>query len=216
MSKNTLSEIQKECSIQEMDRKRIARELHDTSLQTLAHLGHQIELASLYIDSDPANAKLELAVVRHELNDVIDEIRKTIFDLRPMAFDDLGLKECILRFLDSVTLESDFRIRKEIKSSFDYDEYESLTIFRILQECFSNIRKHANCKNVDLSILEDQNGLLLTVHDDGIGFDPDSLPDEQNHYGLSILKERVDSLGGQFSISSTKNGGTSVIVRIPK
>ncbi len=216
MSKNTLSEIQKECSIQEMDRKRIARELHDTSLQTLAHLGHQIELASLYIDSDPTNAKLELAVVRQELNDVIDEIRKTIFDLRPMAFDDLGLKECILRFLDSVTLESDFMIRKRIDSSLDYDEYESLTIFRILQECFSNIKKHAKCKNVDLSILDDADGLLIKVMDDGIGFDTECSCDEQNHYGLSILKERVASLGGQFAICSGDNCGTSVTVRIPK
>ncbi|MBE5848233.1 MAG: sensor histidine kinase [Lachnospiraceae bacterium] len=216
MSKNTLSEIQKECSIQEMDRKRIARELHDTSLQTLAHLGHQIELASLYIDSDPTNAKLELAVVRQELNDVIDEIRKTIFDLRPMAFDDLGLKECILRFLDSVTLESDFMIRKRIDSSLNFDEYESLTIFRILQECFSNIKKHAKCKNVDLSILDDANGLLIKVMDDGVGFDTDCPYDEQNHYGLSILKERVASLGGQFVICSGDNGGTSVTVRIPK
>lgn len=216
MSKNTLSEIQKECSIQEMDRKRIARELHDTSLQTLAHLGHQIELASLYIDSDPTNAKLELAVVRQELNDVIDEIRKTIFDLRPMAFDDLGLKECILRFLDSVTLESDFMIHKRIDSSLNFDEYESLTIFRILQECFSNIKKHAKCKNVDLSILDDANGLLIKVMDDGVGFDTDCPYDEQNHYGLSILKERVASLGGQFVICSGDNGGTSVTVRIPK
>ncbi len=216
MSKNTPSEIQKECSIQEMDRKRIARELHDTSLQTLAHLGHQIELASLYIDSDPSNAKLELAVVRQELNAVIDEIRKTIFDLRPMAFDDLGLKECILRFLDSVTLESDFKISKEIDSSLDYDEYESLTIFRILQECFSNIKKHAKCQNVDLSILDDEDGLLIKVQDDGIGFDTECPSDEQNHYGLSILKERVDSLGGQFSIFSSLKGGTSVTVRIPK
>lgn len=216
MSKNTLSEIQKECSIQEMDRKRIARELHDTSLQTLAHLGHQIELASLYIDSDPTNAKLELAVVRQELNDVIDEIRKTIFDLRPMAFDDLGLKECILRFLDSVTLESDFMIHKRIDSSLNFDEYESLTIFRILQECFSNIKKHAKCRNVDLSILDDANGLLIKVMDDGVGFDTDCPYDEQNHYGLSILKERVASLGGQFVICSGDNGGTSVTVRIPK
>ncbi len=216
MSKNTLTEIQKECSIQEMDRKRIARELHDTSLQTLTHLGHQIELASLYIDSDPANAKLELAVVRKELNDVIDEIRKTIFDLRPMAFDDLGLKECILRFLDSVTLESDFMIRREIKSSLDFNEYESLMIFRILQECFTNIKKHAHCQNVFLSVYDDENGFCIEIRDDGVGFDVDCPHDEQNHYGLSILKERVDSLGGQFLIVSSPNGGTSVTVRIPK
>ena len=76
----------------ETERKRIVSELHDTSLQNIAHFVHMIELASLYIDKDPVRAKMELNSVSKGLHNVIEDIRSTIFNLRPMTFDDLGLK----------------------------------------------------------------------------------------------------------------------------
>lgn len=79
-------------SIQEEERQRIARDLHDASLQNLAHLVHKIELGSLYIDKDPIQAKLELAAVSKNLKEIIEDIRNTIYDLRPMTFDVLVLK----------------------------------------------------------------------------------------------------------------------------
>lgn len=78
--------------IQELDRRRIARDLHDTSLQNLSHLIHKLELVSMYMDKDMIRAKLELASVSKNINHIIDEIRMVIYDLRPMVFDDLGLK----------------------------------------------------------------------------------------------------------------------------
>lgn len=78
--------------VQEEERQRIARDLHDTSLQNLTHLIHKIELSSLYIDKDPIQAKLELSIVEKSLRKTIEEIRNIIYDLRPMSFDDLGLK----------------------------------------------------------------------------------------------------------------------------
>ena len=84
----------------ETERKRIVSELHDTSLQNIAHLVHMIELASLYIDKDPARAKMEL-------NSVSKDIRSTIFNLRPMTFDDLGLKASFERLLDFLNADKD-------------------------------------------------------------------------------------------------------------
>lgn len=84
----------------ETERKRIVSELHDTSLQNIAHFVHMIELASLYIDKDPARAKMELNFVSKGLHNVIEDIRSTIFNLRPMTFDDLGLKASFERLLD--------------------------------------------------------------------------------------------------------------------
>lgn len=84
----------------ETERKRIVSELHDTSLQNIAHFVHMIELASLYIDKDPARAKMELNSVSKGLHNVIEDIRSTIFNLRPMTFDDLGLKASFERLLD--------------------------------------------------------------------------------------------------------------------
>ena len=82
--------------IQELDRRRIARDLHDTSLQNLSHLIHKLELVSMYMDKDMIRAKLELASVSKNINHIIDEIRMVIYDLRPMVFDDLGLKNAII------------------------------------------------------------------------------------------------------------------------
>ena len=93
-------------TIQEDERKRIARDLHDTSLQNLAHLIHKIELSSMYIDVDPNQAKLELASVNKKLREIIDEIRSILFDLRPMTFDDLGLKAALERLLMNLMAKS--------------------------------------------------------------------------------------------------------------
>ena len=84
---------------QELERKRIASELHDTSLQDLTHIIYQIELSELYIDLDPTKAKLELEDISNQLRKVIQDIRNTIFDLRPMSFDDLGLEEAINQYI---------------------------------------------------------------------------------------------------------------------
>ena len=100
---------------QEMDRKRIANELHDTSVQDLTHIIHQIELAGLYIDVDPTKAKLELAGINEEIRKIIKDIRNTIFDLRPMSFDDLGLKEALEQYID------DLKNRCNIEIEVDMD-----------------------------------------------------------------------------------------------
>ena len=96
--------------IQEKERQRIARDLHDSSLQNLSHLLHNVELSSLYVDEDPVKAKLELAVVNSRLKSIIQEIRDTIFDLRPMTFDDLGLKEAFERLVYKLRESSKFNI----------------------------------------------------------------------------------------------------------
>ena len=89
-------------NIQEEDRQRIARDLHDSSLQNLTHLLHKIELCSLYIDEDSVKAKLELSVVNKVLRETIDEMRNIVYDLRPMTFDDLGLKAAFERLLEDI------------------------------------------------------------------------------------------------------------------
>lgn len=94
----------------ETERKRIVSELHDTSLQNIAHFVHMIELASLYIDKDPSKAKMELNSVSKGLHNVIEDIRSTIFNpkLRPMTFDDLGLKASFERLLDFLNADRDY------------------------------------------------------------------------------------------------------------
>ena len=100
--------------IKEKERQRIARDLHDVSLQNLAHLVHKVELSSLYIDKDPIRAKLELASIQQELKQVIDEMRTVVYNLHPMSLEDLGLKETIERMILMANKENKFFIETDI------------------------------------------------------------------------------------------------------
>lgn len=206
---------------QEMDRKRIANELHDTSIQDLTHIIHQIELAGFYIDMDPTKAKLELASINDEIRKIIKDIRNTIFDLRPMSFDDLGLSGAIENLID--VLQSRFVIDIQSDKNFedDFDEIKKLEIYRIIQECLTNSAKHANANTIALSICDKDSDLYICISDDGIGFsnqdaENESDNDKQKHYGLQIMKERVSILNGRCYINSIRNEGTKIEIILPR
>lgn len=206
---------------QEMDRKRIANELHDTSIQDLTHIIHQIELAGFYIDIDATKAKLELASVNDEIRKIIKDIRNTIFDLRPMSFDDLGLIGAIDNLIDVLNGRFVVDIHADIDFIDDFDELIKLEIYRVIQECLTNSVKHANAKAITLTIYDKENDLYICASDDGIGIpeqedENESDNDKQIHYGLKIMKERVSILNGRCYISSMKNEGTKIEIIIPR
>ena len=216
------SQVQCECiRNQEMDRKRIANELHDTSIQDLTHIIHQIELAGFYIDIDSTKAKLELASINDEIRKIIKDIRNTIFDLRPMSFDDLGLAGAIENLID--VLNSRFVIDIQVDMDFtdDFDELKQLEIYRVIQECLTNAAKHSNAKHITLSVYDKESELFICASDDGIGFleqqeENESDNEKQIHYGLQIMKERVSILDGRCYISSIKDEGTKIEIIIPR
>lgn len=202
--------------VQERERQRIAMELHDTSLQTLAHVIHQVELASMYMDRDIVKSKLELAEVKQNIKIVIQEIRDTIFDLRPMSFEDLGIAETIERFIDHVNKNHSFRIYSDIKN-IDTTHYVILSnIYWIIQECISNAVKHSDGDEIHLKCYSEDKVCYIEIEDNGKGFvDGEYEKDDQKHFGLSMIKERVEILGGEIKISSIINRGTKIMVKVP-
>lgn len=203
-------EYQSLIKMQEIDRKRIANELHDTSLQTLAHLTHQIELASLYIDKDCERARTELQDVNNTLRTVIDEIRDTIFDLRPMSFDDLGLEEALERLVAKTDRNSEITYRTDIGKIGLSDDFTKLVIYRIIQECIKNCEKHSKAETVSLVIYQDDE-LHIIVEDDGVGMDVKNIPGiEANHFGYSIIADRIETIDGKMSIDSSPGSGTKL------
>lgn len=202
--------------IQELDRKRIARDLHDTSLQNLAHLVHKLELASMYMDKDVVRAKLEIAYISKSINSIIKEIRNTIFDLRPMLFDDLGLKESMERVLDKIKESSDMVILYHIEDVALEDETVALGLFRIFQECITNACKHSKGKYLKILLTNKPDHIELSVQDDGVGFDIDDAKKKERHFGLLIMEERVEAISGKLEIISAINQGTKINVIIPK
>lgn len=200
----------------ETDRQRIAKDLHDTSLQNLTAIVHKVELASMYINQDPIRAKLELSTISNSLKEIINEIRDTIFELRPMTFDDFGFRELLDSYIDKETE------KKNIKVIFDKYclnvKEQSILIFtfRVIKECLGNAVKHSKCSEIHLFIDDSDNKeLVIDIKDNGTGFDIEEKNLEKNkHFGLIIMRERVKLMQGIIEMTSNENG-TRVHIRIP-
>ena len=205
--------------IQEKERQRIARDLHDSSLQNLTHLIHKVELSSLYIDRDPVKAQLELATIGKNLRKVIEDIRNNIFDLRPMSFDDLGIKETIEKMLLMINQDRHFKIEtdiEDIKSNCDdsKDKVILLSIYRIIQECVQNSIKHSQGDIIKVSLKDKTDSYEIIIQDNGIGFNVNEAVKKDNHFGLSVIKERVSLLNGIIEMDTQK--GTLIRIHIPQ
>lgn len=208
---------------QELERKRISMELHDTTVQNLTTLVHKTELCTKLIDIDQIRAKLELQTMTETIRNTINELRGIIYDLRPMSIDDLGLVVTVQRFIKQVEVE-DANNAISISLEIINEEVKALpvinmTLFRIIQEAYNNTRKHAKAEHFDITITYEKNEIELEIKDDGIGFQLALLQKENKgtnkNFGLSIMKERVDLLTGTIQIVSDKSKGTDIIVKVP-
>lgn len=205
---------------QESERKRIARELHDVTIQDLTNIVHKTEYCSKMIEKDPIQVKLELINMMNMVRNCIDEMRRTIYDLRPMTIDDLGLLPTVQRFINQnkdIYENIDFQIHvKQQREDVELPSIVSLTIFRIIQEACNNIFKHANANQITIDINYDKEDIEVLIEDDGSGFSADEIKKDRNTgFGLSIMKERAQLLGGTFDIESQETVGTILSVRIP-
>ena len=210
---HSLSEII--INLNEMDRKRIARELHDSTIQNMVCMIHKVELASRFIDTDPIRVKLELSTMKKLLKENIDELRSLVYDLRPMSFDDLGFDVLLKQYLD----ELDQLYDNEIEYHYDADlsdvkENSLITIYRIIKECCINSIKHSGGAKLSVSITEEKDYLVICVSDNGKGFDLTKEADKY-HYGLKIMEDRVTLLKGKVKITSELGKGYKTKITIP-
>lgn len=202
---------------QEQDRQRIARDLHDTALQHMSYLVSKLDSCKNFIDTDPIKAKMELSIARHNLSESIDEIRGIIYNLRPMVLDSDGFHSTLIKFIEKFNEDKEFDITYDIEDLFCEDQLVLITIYRIIEECFSNIKKHAEAYKIHLIVQEQIGSYYIYVEDDGKGFDVDQVMKNNNlQFGLSIMKERVSLLGGNITITSSKNAGTRIKILIPE
>lgn len=203
-------------NIQEADRQRIARDLHDTSLQNLTYLIHKIELCSMYIDQDPVKAKLELSTVSKTLHSTIDDIRNTIFDLRPMTFNDLGLRSAFENLVQVINEENKYEMDMEIEDAACENDLLLATIYRVVQECLNNIVKHAGAGKILFHCKNREDTYVIDIEDDGKGFTGKELEEKKDkHFGMTVMRERVNLLGGKLSVDSAEGEGTKIHIEIP-
>lgn len=213
--------------IQERERIRISRELHDSSLQNLTHLIHSLELSSMFIDQDPIRAKLELASCSQNLKQIINEIRDTIFNLRPMSFDDLGFKNCIENFIDNLKKQynnceiiydvDDIPIESGDEKERELFTLYLVTIYRVIQEAMINSMKHSEADKLELSVKKKEQKLVVNIIDNGKGFPANDVINSKDnkHFGILIMQERVYLLNGKFDIISEPGCGTRIFISVP-
>lgn len=198
-------------AMQEAERKRIAEDLHDTTVQDLVHLSQQLELAMMYLNQDANQTRLELISAKKNIKKIIEDMRGTIYDLRPMAFDDIGWESAIEKLKSDLKSKSDINVVFDMCNIDDVDSLIKITIYRIICEACQNTCKHANADSMTVTMRRDKSRLILDIVDDGVGIGE---YDETNHFGLSMIKERVGLLSGKLSIL-TNEKGTIIDIAIP-
>jgi signal transduction histidine kinase len=196
-------------SIQEEERKRIARELHDETSQTLAGFAANLEAISRMLPDNVEKAKAELGKVQALSIDMLDEMHKLIYELRPSLLDDLGLVAAARWLaennLGEAAIAANFNVTGRERMS---SQLES-TLFRVIQEAINNIIKHARAKNVIISLDFKKYAIRVRIQDDGRGFDVQeaiSAKDRPRGLGLLGMKERVELINGKLTIRSHPGG----------
>lgn len=203
---------------QEEERKRIAREIHDGPAQSMANIVMRTEYCIKLLDMSPEQVQGELLSLQNLVRLSLMDVRKIIFDLRPMVLDDLGLAPAIKRYL------SNYKERYGLQVEFLYfgkqrrlDNSVEVAVFRIVQELVSNVHKHARAKNAVVKIELLRKKINVHVKDDGIGFDLDKVMSDKDRegYGLISMRERVQLLGGDIHINTAPGEGASINLSIP-
>jgi signal transduction histidine kinase len=196
------------------ERQRLARELHDSVSQALYGIGLGIHTALEVQESDPvqARASLEYAIVFTEAG--LAEMRALIFELRPESLAAEGLTGALTKQIAVLRARYKLMVEADLDEEPDLSLEKKQVLYRIAQEAFYNIVKHAHARLVVFRLVEWDGEIHLEVQDDGRGFDPTgSFP---GHLGLRSMQERITKAGGTLTIDSTPGQGTHLLVRLPK
>lgn len=200
---------------QEMERKRLSREIHDGPAQMLANILIRSEIVDLaFREGNVEQALEEVKSIRGNIKQSLHEVRRIIYDLRPMALDDLGLFPTIKKHIK--TMSDYYEVPIDLTLLGDerrLDPYYEVAVFRVVQEALQNAINHAQAKLIKVLIEVRSEHLTVIVKDDGIGFDPSI--QKENSFGLIGMRERIEILDGELNISSEPGFGTTVRMKIP-
>jgi signal transduction histidine kinase len=204
---------------QEEERKRLARELHDETIQSLIALGHRVEMAQKALDKEPVRARQRLDELQTLVADIQAEVRRLSRALRPLYLEDLGLMPALEMLAQEVSRAGGLQISSQVEGEVRRLAADlELTAYRIAQEGLNNIVRHAHAQAAWLTICFAPHGLTLQVRDDGCGFEPPANPADlahQGHFGLMGIHERALLLGGWMQVRSKAGAGTTLQVFLP-
>jgi PAS domain S-box-containing protein len=202
-------------SAQEDERKRIAREIHDSIGSSLSAVKFYVEHVAMQLNEKPETREAFLSLST-ALEQAIDESRRIMTDLRPSMLDDLGIVATIGWFCRGFqSIYSNLPVEKDIRiEESQVPESLKIIIFRIIQEAMNNSAKHSRADKISLSLSVENGCILLDVSDDGVGFDRAAVASRgQCKFGLTSMRERAELSGGEFEVESSSAKGTRIRVR---
>jgi len=206
-------------NIEEQQRHRLARELHDDAAQGLVDAGHGIDEILARTPDMPSGTAESLVTLRKQMDQVLDATRRAIQGLRPPLLDEMGITPALIWLCDGLAEETGIKVERRINMGPHTrltPEIE-LALFRISQEALSNIKKHSSASEVNYDLEVRHNKIKLTIGDNGGGFVliKESQVRFSGKMGLIGIRERVRLLDGSFSLSSTQGVGTVLTIEIP-
>jgi signal transduction histidine kinase len=205
---------------QEVERARLAQELHDGPVQDLIVLGQQAEMARRLVErGETERARAALEETRQAELETVDELRRIIGALRPVYLEDLGFLPALEMLVRQTAERSSVHVELEQEGAMRRFAPEvELAAYRIAQEALNNAVQHAQAQHIVVHVSYDPEGLTLSIADDGVGFTLPSRPDvltRADHFGLVGMQERAARLGGRLQIDAVPRTGTRIIVHLP-
>jgi two-component system sensor histidine kinase UhpB len=195
--------------VQEGERRRIARELHDEVGQTLTGVMLQVESLAAVI---PDELREQLDELRETARQGTEEVRRIARRLRPEALEDLGLQSALAALAGSVGEQAHIRVDRHLDPRLSLSEQQELVVYRVAQEALTNVARHAGARRADLRLERGDAQAVLIVRDDGRGLGPAAV---SSSHGILGMRERAMLIGAQIAIGAAPGGGTEVKLTIP-
>jgi signal transduction histidine kinase len=202
--------------VQEDERRRISRDLHDDINQRLALLAMDIEAVGRTLDSSRDSVGRSVREIQERVVELSDVVRHLAYQLHPSILDDLGLPIALQRLVEDVTA------RSRIRGSFGHKNIPAAVpqeiatcLYRITQESLNNVVRHAEASRVDVELIGAQSELVVSITDNGVGFDSKRFLNGSHGLGLLGMKERVALVHGNLHVVSEVGKGTKVVVLVP-
>jgi signal transduction histidine kinase len=197
---------------QELERQRLARELHDETGQALTSI--LLRLKTLEDASDPAAVAAAVSQVRELVVATLQDVRRLAVELRPKVLDDFGLVSALERLVDTFREQSGIEVDLESRLGNERLPFDiETTLYRITQEALTNVVKHAQAKRVSVVLTRRDGSVAAVIEDDGRGFGPGDL--EENGLGLLGMRERVALVDGRLTVESSAGSGTTLSIEVP-
>jgi signal transduction histidine kinase len=201
--------------VREAERTRIARELHDELAQWLTALKMDVSWLAAKLPEERGGLRDRAERMKQLVDTIVGSVRRIAADLRPAMLDDLGLVPAIEHLVQQHAERTGTKARLDADSAaLDFGEPVATSVYRMVQEALTNVARHAEASEVEVSLRHEDGTLLVRVRDNGKGYDPQAAA-RRKSYGLLGIRERAQTLGGSARIARLGSGGTLVEIAIP-